>query len=219
MHGKLRSLIGVLAVALVATAGCSGDGSKDSVAAGQGSTSTSDERPGYAVAGFYDEGPKTFESLSDLVSQSEVVALFEVSGERDGRDTAKELPDVRTVQRILDLKAVEPIKGVDGDETIPMWHGTWTLVPSQDGGWDRQTLAVTTDDYEIKVGQQVLMGLVRDSGEPSVYVVQSSSSYFVIDAEDSQSFEQIPRTNDEAASQQQRSVDEVIEEMRAAARG
>lgn len=218
MQKNLGSLIRVLAVGLVATAGCSTDDSRDTVAVGGASTAATDARSDYDVAGFYDMGPQTFDSLADLVNQSDVVALFEVSGERDGRDTSKEVPDARTVQRILDLKAIEPIKGIEQDQTIPMWHGTWTLVRSEEDGWDRKALAVTTDDYEIEVGQQVLMGLVPDSGDPSVYVVQSSSSYFVIASQDAQAFEQIPRKNDAAATQQRRSADEVMEEIRASAR-
>lgn len=168
MHAKRRSLIGLLLVGLVVTAGCRGDDSPRTVSAGAGPVTAADERPDYAVAGFYDSGPGTFGSLKDLADRSDVVALFEVSGERDGRDTSKELPDARTVQRILELKAIDPIKGIEQEETISLWHGTWTLVPLGGDGWERQALAVTTDDYEIKVGQQVLMGLVRDSRTPDI---------------------------------------------------
>ena len=59
-----------------------------------------------------------------MKKQSDVVGLFEVVSEREGEVT-NESGDVRSTQRILELRTVDGFKGVSKGDRIDMWDAIY----------------------------------------------------------------------------------------------
>ena len=178
-------------------------------AAVEGGVAQSD--PGYIVTGFLDS-PGTFSSLTDMKAQSEVVGLFEVVGEREGEVTNDSV-DVRSSQRILELRVIEGFKGVRTGDMVDLWDAVYRY----DLGSDASTpaaLAVTTESYDVRPGQQVVLGLNPDVTFPGQYGIQSPSAVFVVDR-DGSGFVDIERTNRVADEIDRWTLDRALDELRA----
>lgn len=166
------------------------------------------------VVGAYDENlAVTFTSLEDLRDLSEVIAVFTITGQHEGRITSDN-PDERTVQRILELQVEEPIKGAERGDELRVWDGSWSYHSARTGAWERVALTVVTDGYELEPGDRVIMALVPDPGDSEVFALQSSGAYFLTSANDPNGFVPIERSNPVAAAAQERPVQDIVDTLR-----
>ena len=121
-----------------------------------------------------------FESLDDLVGQSDIVAVVEVVDQRRGPVTAEE-HGLRTTQRVLEVVVQDALKGTANGDRIDVWDAD--IVERADAVGDGGSLLVTTDGHVLEVGDRVLVGLNSDEREQflGLYGIQSESAFFVLD--------------------------------------
>lgn len=210
-----RAAVTGAVIGLLALVGC-GTGESTGVSAGPGSSITGtslgeDPEPGYVVKGL-PESEGTFSSLADMKEQSEVVALFEVVGEREGEVT-NESVHARSSQRILELRVIEGFTGVAEGDRIDLWDAIYDYDLSRDDP-SPVALTVSTETYNLRPGQQVILGLFADPSFEDQFGIVSPSSFFVVDQQ-GQGFLDVERLNRRADEVETRSLADVLAELRA----
>jgi hypothetical protein len=209
-HTRSLRLVGCFVALAISVTAC---GSQDAETTDPTSSSAAREVIGADLEVNRDDSAITFAtyftSVSDMKKQSDLVGVFEVVGSRKG-DGIGDLPDVVSVQRLLELRVVEAFKGgIDPGTTVDLWNGTIEENPQTgDNG-----LFVTTPGWEPQIGDRVLLGLTQDERYPETFGTSSDAAYFPLTSDGSE-FVQIDRGNKKAMEVQAQPVDDVLSQLR-----
>lgn len=173
-HARSLRRVGPVLVFAVFVAGC---GSQSAESTAPTSSSASREVIGAELKVNQTNAVITFAnyftSISDMKKQSDVVGVFEVVGSREGDVTGK-MPDITTVQRLLELRVVDRFKGdVNPGTNVDLWNGTIKEIP-QTG---ERRLSVTTPGWDPRIGDRVLLGLLHGKRYPNVFGTSSDAAY------------------------------------------
>jgi len=143
-------------------------------------------------------------SLDELRRESELIVEGTVDGTRlTGGHQSQADPNQRIEQRLLTLTVIDVLRGDVGEgAAIEIYDAN---LYTED---DRARYLLVYLDAEVRVGDRVIVALVPEESIEGAHTINSSSAFFLLDA-DGTEIRRIPRRNPAAAEAQALSVDEL----------